>query len=241
MDTNKITEIEAMKLYVGKLLILGVIAPLLLVSAGCDGIFGPTTQKDKIILWNGKDFTGWNLFTTEENIDVLDIWTVRNGVIYCTGKPNGYMRTIDEYKNYYLHVEWRWPDEPTNSGVLLHTTGPDKIWPRAIECQLQAGNAGDFVLMNGPGITVDGENKQNPQQQYVVIPKKEQSSEKPAGQWNTYDIYCDADSIRCYVNDRLQNEGTAPTDTSGAICLQSEGGPIEFRHIYKVPLEGLKK
>ena len=230
-----------MKLYVGKLLILGVIAPLLLVSAGCDGIFGPTTQKDKIILWNGKDFTGWNLFTTEENIDVLDIWTVRNGVIYCTGKPNGYMRTIDEYKNYYLHVEWRWPDEPTNSGVLLHTTGPDKIWPRAIECQLQAGNAGDFVLMNGPGITVDGENKQNPQQQYVVIPKKEQSSEKPAGQWNTYDIYCDADSIRCYVNGRLQNEGTAPTDTSGAICLQSEGGPIEFRHIYKVPLEGLKK
>jgi len=241
MDTNKITEIEAMKLYVGKLLILGVIAPLLLVSAGCDGIFGPTTQKDKIILWNGKDFTGWNLFTTEENIDVLDIWTVRNGVIYCTGKPNGYMRTIDEYKNYYLHVEWRWPDEPTNSGVLLHTTGPDKIWPRAIECQLQAGNAGDFVLMNGPGITVNGENKQNPQQQYVVIPKKEQSSEKPAGQWNTYDIYCDADSIRCYVNGRLQNEGTAPTDTSGAICLQSEGGPIEFRHIYKVPLEGLKK
>lgn len=230
-----------MKLYVGKLLILGVIAPLLLVSAGCDGIFGPTTQKDKIILWNGKDFTGWNLFTTEENIDVLDIWTVRNGVIYCTGKPNGYMRTIDEYKNYYLHVEWRWPDEPTNSGVLLHTTGPDKIWPRAIECQLQAGNAGDFVLMNGPGITVNGENKQNPQQQYVVIPKKEQSSEKPAGQWNTYDIYCDADSIRCYVNGRLQNEGTAPTDTSGAICLQSEGGPIEFRHIYKVPLEGLKK
>jgi hypothetical protein len=193
------------------------------------------------MLWNGEDFTGWNLFITEENIDVLDVWTIVDGTIHCSGKPNGYMRTAKKYENYYLHVEWRWPDEPTNSGVLLHTTGPDKIWPKAIECQLKAGSAGDFVLMNGTGITIDGENKQNPQQQYVVIPKKEKSSEKPAGQWNTYDIYCNEDSIRCYVNGILQNEGAAPTDTSGAICLQSEGGPVEFRNIYLVPLELLKK
>ncbi len=230
-----------MRRYACIFFIFGLILSLLLIQAGCESISAPVAQKDRIMLWNGKDFTGWNLFTTEENIDVFDIWTVVNGVIHCTGKPNGYMRTENKYENYYLHVEWRWPDEPTNSGVLLHTTGPDKIWPRAIECQLKAGSAGDFVLMNGTGITIDGENKQNPRQQYVVIPKKEKSSEKPAGRWNTYDIYCNEDSIRCYVNGRLQNEGTAPTDTCGAICLQSEGGPVEFRHIYLVPLELLEK
>lgn len=230
-----------MRLYSCRFFILGAIVSLLLISAGCEGISGPAAKTDKIMLWNGKDFTGWKLFVPDESIDVNDIWSVRNGVIYCSGKTNGYMRTEAKYENYYLHVEWRWPSEPTNSGVLLHATGPDKIWPRAIECQLKAGSAGDFVLMNGTGITIDGENKQNPQQQYVVIPKKEQSSEKPAGQWNTYDIYCNADSISCYVNGKLQNEGTAPTDTSGAICLQSEGGPIEFRYIYQVPYRLIKK
>ena len=65
----------------------------------------------------------------------------------------------------------------------------------------------------------------------------EQSSEKPPGQWNTYEISCKADTIRCYVNGVLQNEGTGATDTAGWICLQSEGGPIEFRNIYIEPLD----
>jgi len=49
---------------------------------------------------------------------------------------------------------------------------------------LKSGNAGDFVLIGGPGITLDGEDKQNVEKQFVVAPKKEPSSEKPAGQWN---------------------------------------------------------
>lgn len=66
----------------------------------------------------------------------------------------------------------------------LHPSGPDKVGPRCIECQLKSGNAGDFVLIGGPGITLDGEDKQNVEKQFVVAPKKEPSSEKPAGQWN---------------------------------------------------------
>lgn len=76
---------------------------------------------------------------------------------------------------------------------------------------------------------------QDTEKQFVVAKKKAPSSEKPAGQWNAYDIHCDGDIIRCYVNDVLQNEGTAATITSGWICLQSEGSPIEFRNIYIEP------
>ena len=57
------------------------------------------------------------------------MWSVESGVINCKGKPNGYLRTAKEYLNYKLHVEWRWVSEPTNSGILLHTKGVDKIWP----------------------------------------------------------------------------------------------------------------
>ena len=213
---------------------LSIIAILLSTMAGCErGIFG---SSQKIMLWNGKDFTGWKLYLPDENLDVYDIWSVRDGVVHCKGKPNGYMRTKDKYANYLLHLEWRWPDEPTNSGVLLHASGEDQVWPMCIECQLKAGSAGDLVLMNGAGITVDGKDMQNAEKQFVVIPKKKQSSEKPVGQWNTYEIHCDKDTIRCYVNGVLQNEGTAATITTGWICLQSEGGPIEFRNIYIEPL-----
>jgi hypothetical protein len=91
--------------------------------------------------------------------------------------------------------------------------------------------------MNGAGIAIDGKDMQNPSTPFVIIPKKENSSEKTPGQWNTYEIFCNADVIRCYVNGVLQNEGTGATATSGRICLQSEGGPIEFRNIYIESLE----
>ena len=147
------------------------------------------------------------------------------------------MRTTGKYADYKLHLEWRWPGQPTNSGVLLHASGTDQVWPQCIECQLKAGSAGDFVLMGGAGITVDGKNMQNVEKRFVVIPKKQQSSEKPAGQWNTYDIHSNKGKISCYVNGVLQNEGTAATVSTGWICLQSEGGPIEFRNIYIEPLK----
>jgi len=208
---------------------------LLSTMAGCQ--HGVSESQQKVMLWNGEDFTGWKLYLPDENLDVHDIWSVKDGVIHCKGKPNGYMRTKDKYANYHLHLEWRWPDEPTNSGVLLHASGEDQVWPKCIECQLKSGSAGDLVLMNGAGLTIDGKDMQNAERQFVVIQKKQQSSEKPAGQWNTYEIYCEKDTIRCYVNGVLQNEGAAATIMTGWICLQSEGGPIEFRNIYIEPLD----
>lgn len=216
------------------LFMLGIPVILLSTLVGCQKDVPESQQK--IVLWNGKDFTGWKLYIPDENVNVNDIWSVRDGVIHCKGKPNGYMRIKSKYANYRLHLEWRWTDEPTNSGVLLHASGEDQVWPKCIECQLKAGNAGDFVLIGGTGITVDGKDMQNAEKQFVVAPKKKQSSEKPAGKWNTYEIYCEKDTIRCYVNDVLQNEGTAATVSAGWICLQSEGSPIEFRNIYIEPL-----
>jgi hypothetical protein len=217
------------------LLTIGALVIFLSTVTGCRGLMRPIKPKEKMMLWNGKDFAGWNLFIPDESVDVHGVWSVKDGVVRCEGVPNGYMRTRAKYANYRLHLEWRWPDEPTNSGVLLHARKPDQVWPLTIECQLKSGSAGDFVLINGPGITVDGEDMQNKDKQFVVAKKKRPSSEKPAGQWNAYEIHCQGDTINCYVNGVLQNEGTAATMTSGWICLQSEGSPIEFRNIYIEP------
>lgn len=70
-------------------------------------------------------------------------------MINIKGDPFGYMRTKEAYSEYVLNLEYRWPSEATNSGVFVHAQLPDTIWLRTFECQLKAGNAGDFVCMSG--------------------------------------------------------------------------------------------
>ena len=50
-----------------------------------------------------------------------------------------------------LKLEWRWPTdkEPGKGGVLIHITGENKIWPKSLEAQLNAGDAGDFWGLDG--------------------------------------------------------------------------------------------
>ncbi|MBN1765191.1 MAG: DUF1080 domain-containing protein [Sedimentisphaerales bacterium] len=185
------------------------------------------------MLFNGQDLTGWTLYVAEPGVDVDDVWQVEDGVVQCKGVPNGYMRTEKSYSNYKLHVEWRWTGEPTNSGVLLHANGPDQLWPRCIESQLMAGNAGDFVLIGKDvGMTVGDKDYINIDTPYIIIGKGSPSSENPPGEWNRYDITCRGSSISCFVNGVQKNRGARATLTKGNICLQSEGSPIEFRNIY---------
>jgi len=188
-------------------------------------------------LFNGTDFTGWKLVSSDENVDVNDVWSVKDGVVHCTGVPNGYMMTEQSYSDYKLHVEWRWTDEATNSGVLLHCGDElDGIfWPNCFECQLKSGNAGDFVLI-GPGkVTVDDSTYINPER-FIIVGKKHDSNEKPIGEWNTYDIEARGTTVACFVNGMMQNNGVDLAASSGPIALQSEGSPIEFRNIQITPL-----
>ena len=186
----------------------------------------PTTVQ----LFNGKDLQGWEFVLVDDQVDPAEVWSVSNGVIRCSGVPNGYMHTDTDYENYSLTVEWRWVEGEGNSGVLLHAQEPFEVWPRCIESQLKSGSAGDFILMGVGSITVDGERHENAER-FLGIPKKEESSEKPIGEWNTYRIICRNDEITCYVNDVLQNQGINSSYSKGRICLQSEGAPIEFRNI----------
>lgn len=210
------------------IVLLGLFLAVAMLSAWAGE--GPVVPKKKTPLWNGKDFTGWKLWVPDKEVDTKTVWSVKDGVIHCTGNPAGYMRTETDYANYKLHVEWRWPRRSGNSGVLLHASGKDMVWPKSIEAQLMARNAGDFYVIGG----TDFKEHTNPDDRRVA--KKQKSSEKKRGEWNKYDIICKGDTIRVFVNDVLQNEATETTVTSGKIGLQSEGVPIEFRNIYLEPV-----
>lgn len=210
---------------------LGLAAAVLL--GGCS-----TVQEKKVSLFNGVNLDGWTACSEDPAADPSAVWSVRDGVIHCTGEPTGYLQTTNDYSDYKLHLEWRWVGEPSNSGVLLHAQGPCKVFPPSIEAQLKHGSAGDLVaLQPGSRINVAGTIYEPRENWWKIIPKLRPSSEKPAGEWNTYEIICGGDTIVLTVNGVQQNRGTDASWTRGAIGLQSEGSAIEFRNIYIVPLD----
>jgi hypothetical protein len=190
-------------------------------------------------LFNGRNLSGFYTFLTDHgrNSDPNGIFTVHDGMVHVLGKEFGYFCTEKEYENYHLIVEFkwgerRWPPRETavrDSGVLLHMVGTDKVWPRSIECQVQEHDCGDFYLVDGTSITVDGTKRQG----RVV---KKQDAEKPTGEWNTIEVICDGARIRNIVNGLLVNEGSEASVTRGRICFQSEGAEVFYRRIDLQPL-----
>ncbi|HEV2292615.1 MAG TPA: DUF1080 domain-containing protein [Tepidisphaeraceae bacterium] len=186
-------------------------------------------------LFNGKDLSGWTHFTPEPNVKMEDVWTVKDGVIHCTGKPTGFLKSKQTYKDLELTFDWRWPQKPGNSGVLLRTQEPDAIWPKSIEPQLMHQNAGDLHLLGGFTARPAGDASRL---QNGRIRKLQPSNEKPAGEWNTYRIRLVGDKVELWVNGTKQNEAVRVDDVAGTISFQSEGAPIEFRNIKLVDLSG---
>lgn len=218
-----------------------LLLPLLLLASpalAADDKFTP--------LFNGKDTTGWT-FTLrppkdkpDSKPDPKDTWSVKDGVLVCTGKPNGYIATEKEYENYTLRLKWRFPKDAAggNGGVLLHVTGEDKVWPHSVEAQLKSGFAGDIWLnadKDGklPALEVVPERKDaaNKEGRHYFRIGKDEKIEKEFGEWNEYEITCSGGDITLVVNGKRANVATKGSLTKGRIALQSEGAPIEFKEV----------
>lgn len=190
-------------------------------------------SQKKQLLFNGKDLKGWTIYVEDKTIDPDEFYYVKDGIIETAGVPNGYIRTNKTYSNYHLHIEWRYPEEPTNSGVFLHTTKPDKIWIAHYQAQLKHKNAGDFIV-HGVGVsaTLNDTVYISTEEVKPLITKIHDSNEKKAGEWNSFDITCKENTIEIKVNGLLQNKATNCSMTKGAIGMQAEGSKIQFRNLW---------
>ena len=209
---------------------LGLGLVLVANSLAQDIALTPTARID---LFNGRDFTNWT-FTMRGDTPATETWTVTNGVIHCTGQPYGYARTISPYRDYKLTVEWRFvkiAPKADNSGIFVHINSPDKIWPACVEVQGAHGKHGD-LRMNG-GATAKGHETAETKN----ADAQASSNEKPAGEWNTFEVECSGDAIKLWTNGKLMNQITGCSASSGAIGIQSEGGEIEVRKMFLEPLK----
>ena len=206
-------------------------------AAACSFAFAvePETPTAKTALFNGKDTAGW-VSHLKDGAPADQTWSVKDGLLICTGAPAGFLRTETSYRQYKFTVEWRFT-KPGNTGVVVHMTPPDAIWPKSIECQGMNKSQGDFYLWSGatannttPLTGKDGEIRG------YKIARAGADAEKPAGEWNTYTVICDKDSVTILVNGKEVNKATGANLTSGFIGLQSEGGAFEVKQATLEPL-----
>ncbi|MHC4627879.1 MAG: 3-keto-disaccharide hydrolase [Planctomycetota bacterium] len=191
-----------------------------------------STDGGAIALFDARDLEGWHIWLEDSDADPKNTWKVQNGTIWCTGQPTGFLRAKEQYSDYKLELEWRWPEKSGNSGVLLHMSGEEKIWPMCIEAQLMHKRAGDLI---GMGYTFN-ENKAKKGGFISYTPHMSDPSEKELGEWNKYEITCKGRTIEATINGKLQNRATGVNIGKGYIGLQSEGVPIVFKNIKLTPL-----
>ncbi|MEI8289529.1 MAG: DUF1080 domain-containing protein [Verrucomicrobiota bacterium] len=186
-----------------------------------------------VVLFNQKDLSGWTYFP-KDSASPAQTWSVTNGVIHCTGKPNGYLRTTGVYSNYFLTVEWRFvkiAPKADNSGILVHIQPGDKIWPQCVQVQGKHTRQGDIFLMEGAEAKEHQGMDKN-----TAVPFRGESMERPVGEWNRAETICKNQKVTSFINGKLMNEVTECTINSGFIGIQSEGGELEIRSIAYTPL-----
>ena len=212
---------------------------VMFAAAACaqttDNSSSPTVQ-----LFNGENLDGLYAYSGEAGVEPSEMWQVQEGILHATGVGKGYIRTQLPYADYSLHVEWRWPKEPGNSGVLVNMVNGDQLWPKGFECQLARGRAGEFASF-GDARSKEEIVSRNPNgvstgRLLLRVP----SAEKPIGEWNAYDIVVAGDTITLLVNGVEVNRMTGVAPSAGMIGLQAEGTPIDFRSFALTPLPPAK-
>jgi hypothetical protein len=214
-------------------------------TAGADDAGPPQPPPGFVALFNGQDLSGWQghidmnerklpeekrkTLAERRNQRMAEIWSVKDGVIHCTGGRDGVnLQTTKDYKNFELLVDWK-IEEKGDSGIYLRGQPQVQIWDSDrlgdnLKDDLGKGSGG---LWNNPPGT---KGKQ---------PTKK--ADKPVGQWNTFHITVVGDKVTVRLNgEAVVDQGDLvnywekgkPPPAAGPIELQFHGDPLWFRNVY---------
>src|SRR5664279_130358 len=163
-------------------------------------------------LFNGKDLTGWVNVNTDP-----DTWKVRDGLLICSGHPIGVMRSIKQYENFILHVEWMHMEPGGNSGMFLWSSarpGEKNRLPDGIEVQMlelewpnlhkKDGVTPPLAYVHGELFGV-GKVKTVPDNPRGPRSMSIENRCKGRGEWNTYDVVAVDGVLKLSVNGKFVN------------------------------------
>ncbi len=182
-------------------------------------------------LFNGRDLEGWVLTNTPPAT-----WKVEDGLLVCSGRPIGEIRTERMYQNFILELEWRhmkpkgnagvfiWADDITARGVPFHRGIEVQVLENAYGNTRSHTTHGDIFPIHGATMSpVNGRGGSR------AFPTEERS--KPSPEWNHYRITCQDGAISLAVNGKVVTQGKDASPRMGYICLESEGGVVHYRNV----------
>jgi hypothetical protein len=197
-------------------------------------------------LFNGRDLTGWVDVNTSPAT-----WTVKDGLLVCSGMPIGVMRSEKQYENFILHIEWRHMKEGGNSGVCVWSEGTapqDRPLPKGMEVQMldlewPRLNPKADGTPNHPGYVSGELFGANGLTAIPDHPRGERSMStemrcKGVGEWNTYMVVCVDGTIKLSINGKFVNGMREASVRKGYLCLEAEGSEIHFRNVRILELPG---
>ncbi|MFA6862832.1 MAG: DUF1080 domain-containing protein [Dysgonamonadaceae bacterium] len=198
-------------------------------------------------LINGTDLSGWHIDVPAMDInpDTINPFIIRDGMLVTLGEPIGHIITDEEYENYRLEVEYRFPEGAGNGGVMLHSStlrAVNDLFPQSLEVQMMHENVGDFWCFQEDITVPNMEKRRGPKEKWGSTDgtlrniKKLVDAENPVGEWNNLVIECMGDEVKVWLNDTLVNYGYNCTSQKGKIALQSEGSKIEFKRVDITPI-----
>ncbi len=202
------------------------------------------------------DGTGphWQALDKDDFIGVNgreDTWQFNDGLIKSTGEPIGVIRTKKKYTNFEVVVEWRFLESGGNSGMFawapmkaLKDLEPGNLPDYGIEIQMldpgfrkkyqeRTGKKGEWFSTHGDVFPV-GESKLTPFKPTSPNGSRSFPTEdrtKTAGNWNHYYVRFINGEVRLWVNGKEVSGGKGAEPSTGHLCLESEGTPIEFRNL----------
>jgi hypothetical protein len=191
-----------------------------------------------ILLFNGKDLTGWHRTT-----DGFGGWKAEDGAI-CLSKNGGMLYADEKFGNFVLKVDFKMAPK-CNSGVFLRVGDPKNEVQTGLEIQVQ-DDYGRKPTRNSCGSIYD-----------LVAPTK--NACKPAGEWNSYVLTADKNRLTVELNgekvaemdlDQWTTPGKQPNGDknkykiavkdfprTGLIGLQDHGREVCFKNIKLKPLK----
>jgi hypothetical protein len=209
-----------------------------LLFAAAEGQVSGAAAPEFRDLFNGKDLSGWVNVNTD-----ADTWTVRDGLLVCSGQPIGVMRSERQYENFVLHVEWRHMEPGGNSGVFIWSNAlpresnrlPDGVEVQMLELdwvKLHArdGKTPPIAYVHGElfgvgGVTTEPDNPRGTRSKSI------ENRALGRGLWNTYEVVAVDGVVKLSVNGKFVNGLSRSSQKKGYLCLESEGAEIHFRNI----------
>ncbi len=196
-------------------------------------------------------------------------------VIRISGEKWGGISTKEEYENFHLQLMFKWgslswgqrKNKKKDSGLLYFAVGQHGAdygaWMRSQEFQIQEGDCGDYWGVAGGMEDIPAVKKSD--SEYVYSPAgqvynfsatskvgrrciKNGDAEKPSGEWNVLDLYCQGDTSVHVINGKVMmmlyhsqqsDNGKVSSLKKGKLQIQSEGAEVFYKQIKIKPLHAI--